>query len=206
MTLQKVLSVTGSNNIVTLPIILASSSERRKQLLSLIGVAVDHYVSPSVDETPLKDELPRQLALRLAKDKARVVASDYPNHIIIAADNVVAVGRRILDKAETNDDVKRYLTLLSGRKNTVYTAVAIIHPSGKHSVKLVESDVRFKRLTVQEIDSYIQTGEGIGKAGGYAIQGIASKYIKTMRGSYHAVMGLPVHEVYQVLSGWGNIN
>jgi septum formation protein len=191
---------------VTIPIILASSSERRKQLLSLIGVTVDQYVSPNVDETPLKDELPRQLALRLAKEKALAAASEYPNHIIISADNVVAVGRRILDKAETNDDVKRYLTLLSGRKNTVYTAVAICHPSGKISVKLVESDVRFKRLTSQEIESYIQTGEGIGKAGGYAIQGIASKYIKTIQGSYHAVMGLPVHEVYQVLSGWGNIN
>jgi septum formation protein len=191
---------------VTIPIILASSSERRKQVLSLIGVTVDQYVSPNVDETPLKDELPRQLALRLAKEKALAAASEYPNHIIISADNVVAVGRRILDKAETNDDVKRYLTLLSGRKNTVYTAVAICHPSGKISIKLVESDVRFKRLTSQEIESYIQTGEGIGKAGGYAIQGIASKYIKTIQGSYHAVMGLPVHEVYQVLSGWGNIN
>ncbi len=191
---------------MTIPIILASSSERRKQVLSLIGVTVDQYVSPNVDETPLKDELPRQLALRLAKEKALAAASEYPNHIIISADNVVAVGRRILDKAETNDDVKRYLTLLSGRKNTVYTAVAICHPSGKISIKLVESDVRFKRLTSQEIESYIQTGEGIGKAGGYAIQGIASKYIKTIQGSYHAVMGLPVHEVYQVLSGWGNIN
>lgn len=191
---------------MTIPIILASSSERRKQLLSLIGVTVDQYVSPSVDETPLTGELPRQLALRLAKEKALAVASKYPNHIIIAADNVVAVGRRILDKAESDEDVKRYLTLLSGRKNTVYTALAIQHPSGKQSLKLVESDVRFKRLTSQEIESYIQTGEGIGKAGGYAIQGIASKYIKTIHGSYHAVMGLPVHEVYQVLSGWGNIN
>jgi septum formation protein len=191
---------------VTIPILLASSSERRKQLLSLIGVTVDLYVSPEVDETPLKDELPRQLALRLATKKAFAAASEYPNHIIIAADNVVAVGRRILDKAETDDDVKRYLTLLSGRKNTVYTALAISHPSGKQSIKLVETKVTFKRLTAQEIESYIQTGEGIGKAGGYAIQGIASKYIKTIQGSYHAVMGLPVHEVYQVLSGWGNIN
>lgn len=191
---------------MTIPIILASSSERRKQLLSLIGVTVDQYVSPEVDETPLKDELPRQLALRLAKEKALAAASEYPNHIIIAADNVVAVGRRILDKAESDDDVKRYLTLLSGRKNTVYTALAIQHPSGKQSLKLVETNVNFKRLTSQEIESYIQTGEGIGKAGGYAIQGIASKYIKTIHGSYHAVMGLPVHEVYQVLSGWGNIN
>ncbi|QOL19621.1 Maf family protein [Candidatus Bodocaedibacter vickermanii] len=191
---------------MTIPIILASSSERRKQLLSLIGVTVDQYVSPTVDETPLNDELPRQLALRLAQEKARAVAAEYPNHIIIAADNVVAVGRRILDKAETDDDVKRYLTLLSGRKNTVYTALSICHPSGKQSLKVVETKVTFKRLTASEIESYIQTGEGIGKAGGYAIQGIASKYIKTIQGSYHAVMGLPVHEVYQVLSGWGNIN
>lgn len=188
---------------MTIPIILASSSERRKQLLSLIGVTVDQYVSPSVDETPLNGELPRQLVLRLAKEKALVVASEYPNRIIIAADNVVAVGRRILDKAETNEEVKRYLTLLSGRKNTVYTAVAIQHPSGKQSVKLVETKVTFKRLTPQEIELYIQTGEGIGKAGGYAIQGIASKYIKTIQGSYHAVMGLPVHEVYQILTGLG---
>ena len=188
---------------MTIPIILASSSERRKQLLSLIGVTVDQYVSPTVDETPLNDELPRQLALRLAQEKARAVAAEYPNHIIIAADNVVAVGRRILDKAETDDDVNRYLTLLSGRKNTVYTALSICHPSGKQSLKVVETKVTFKRLTAQEIESYIQTGEGIGKAGGYAIQGIASKYIKTIQGSYHAVMGLPVHEVYQMLTGLG---
>lgn len=188
---------------MTIPIILTSSSERRKQLLSLIGVTVDQYVSPTVDETPLNDELPRQLALRLAQEKARAVAAEYPNHIIIAADNVVAVGRRILDKAETDDDVKRYLTLLSGRKNTVYTALSICHPSGKQSLKVVETKVTFKRLTASEIESYIQTGEGIGKAGGYAIQGIASKYIKTIQGSYHAVMGLPVHEVYQMLTGLG---
>lgn len=189
---------------MTVPILLASSSERRKQLLNLINVSVDQYFSPEVDETPLRGELPRQLALRLANLKADVAAEQFPDHIIIAADNVVGCGRRILDKAETDDDVRRYLTLLSGRKNTVYCAVAMRHPSGKRSIKLVTTKVTFKCLTFQEIESYVQTREGIGKAAGYAIQGIASKYVKWMQGSFHATVGLPVHEVYQVLSGWGS--
>lgn len=188
---------------MTIPILLASSSERRKQLLALIDIPVDQYFSPEIDEAPFKNELPRNLALRLAQTKAEVAAEQYPNHIVIAADNVVAVGRRNLDKAYTDEDVRKYLKLLSGRKNTVYTAMALIHPGGKKSIKLVTTKVIFKRLTDQEIESYIKTGEGIGKAGGYAIQGIASKYIKFMQGSYHATMGLPVHEVYQVLSGFG---
>lgn len=188
---------------MTLPIILASSSERRKQLLSLIDVVVDLYVSPDVDETPLKEELPRQLAERLAYQKAMSVAKEYPNHIIIAADLVVAVGRRVLDKALTHEDVKRYLTLLSGRSHTVYSALAIHFPGGKICQRLVPNKVTMKRLTVQEIESYVETGEGIGKAGGYAIQGIGSKYIKTIHGSYHAIMGMPVHEVYQILTSRG---
>lgn len=188
---------------MTIPILLASGSERRKQLLSLINIPVDQYFIPDIDETPLKNELPRNLALRLAQKKAEVAAEKYPHHIVIAADNVVAVGCRILDKAYTDEDVRKYLTLLSGRKNTVYTAVFVKHPGGKQSVKLVATKVVFKRLTTREIESYIQTGEGIGKAGGYAIQGVASKYIKGIQGSYHAVMGLPVHEIYQVLSGFG---
>lgn len=188
---------------MNVPILLASSSERRKQLINLINVPIDQCFSPEVDETPSKGELPRQLSLRLAKLKADVAAERFPDHIIIAADNVVACGRRILDKADTQEDVRRYLNLLSGRKNTVYSALAMRHPGGKHSLKLVETKVTFKRLTSEEIESYIQAGEGIGKAGGYAIQGIASKYIKSIQGSYHAVMGLPVHEVYQVLTGFG---
>lgn len=188
------------------PILLASGSERRKQLLNLIGIPADQYFSPEIDETPLKNELPRQLAVRLAKAKAELAASTYPGHIVIAADNVVACGRRILDKAETDEEVRTHLTLLSGRKNTVYTALVIYHPSGKKSIKLVETKVVFKRLTAQEIEFYIRTKEGVGKAGGYAIQGIASQYIKKIQGSYHAVMGLPVHEVYQVLTGWGALS
>lgn len=186
---------------MTLPVILASSSERRKQLLSLIGVTVDRCVSPEVDETPFKGELPRQLAERLAHLKAIAVAKEYPNHIIIAADNVVAVGRRILDKSEKDDDVRHYLTLLSGRKNIVYSGLEVHFPDGLTCTRIVVTKVTFKRLTTQEIESYIETGEGLGKGGGYAIQGIASKYIKTIQGSYHAVMGLPVHEVYQILAG-----
>lgn len=186
-----------------IPILLASSSQRRKQLLNLIGIPVDRYVSPEIDETPLKNELPRHLALRLANNKADAVMAEYPEHIIIAADSVVACGRRVLDKAQTNEEVRRYLQQLSGRKHTVYSALAMRHPSGKRSLKLVATKVTFKRLTPEEMESYVQTGEGIGKAGGYAIQGGASKYIKGIQGSYHAVMGLPVHDVYQVLSGWG---
>lgn len=186
---------------MTLPIILASSSERRKQLLSLIGVDVDKYVSPDVDETPFKNELPRQLAERLAHQKAMTVANEHPNHIVIAADLVVALGRRVLDKAITDEDVRRFLTLLSGRSHTVYSALAIRFPNGKTCQRLVPNKVSMKRLATLEIESYVQTGEGVGKAGGYAIQGIGSKYIKTIQGSYHAIMGLPVHEVYQILTG-----
>lgn len=188
---------------MTLPIILASSSERRKQLLSLIGVEVDKYVSPDVDESPLKNELPRQLAERLAYQKAMTVANEHRNHIVIAADVVVALGRRVIDKALTDEDVRRFLTLLSGRSHTVYSALAIRFPNGKTCQRLVPNKVCMKRLTTMEIESYVQTGEGIGKAGGYAIQGIGSKYIKTIQGSYHAIMGLPVHEVYQILTGFG---
>lgn len=187
---------------MTFPILLASSSERRRQLLELIQVPVDAYFSPDVDETPITNELPRQLAERLAKVKADVASLRYPNHIVIAADCVVACGRRILDKAQTEADVERYLTLISGRRHAVYTALFMRHPAGKHAVKLVKTTVAFKRLTSLEIKAYIETGEGIGKAGGYAIQGIASKYVKWIQGSYHAVMGLPVHEVYQVLNAW----
>jgi septum formation protein len=188
---------------VTLPIILASSSPRRKELLDLIGIKVDACISPEVDETPKANELPRNLALRLAELKAITILNEYPNHVVIAADNVVACGRRILDKAETDADVRKYLNLLSGRRSKVYTAMAILHPTGRKSLKLVENTVLFKRLTDAEIESYVETEEGLGKAGGYAIQGIASKYITWMQGSYHAVMGLPVHEVYKVFVGWG---
>lgn len=189
-----------------LSVILASSSPRRKQLLELIGVSVDDYISPEVDESPLPKELPRNLALRLAKLKAATVAENYQNHIIIAADSVVACGRRILDKAETDEEVRQYLRLLSGRRSKVYTGLSVVHPNGKVSNKLVESIVCFKRLTADEIEDYVATKEGIGKAGGYAIQGIASKYISKIYGSYHAIMGLPVHEVYQILTGVGALS
>ncbi len=183
------------------PILLASSSERRRQLLELIQVPVSAYFSPDIDETPQKKELPRSLAQRLAEEKGRFAAEKYPDHIVISADSVVACGRRILDKAESNDDVQRYLKLLSGRRHCVYTALFVMHPTGKKSAKIVKTTVAFKCLTPFEIEDYIKTGEGIGKAGGYAIQGIASKYIRWIQGSYHAVMGLPVHEVYNTLSG-----
>jgi septum formation protein len=185
------------------PIILASTSARRKELLSLINVRVDQYVDPAIEEVPLKKELPRQFCMRMAEEKAAKVAAFHPGSIIIAADCVVACGRRILDKAYSNEEVEKYMRLLSGRRHTVYTSVCLIHPDGRKSLKGDESKISLKRLTDLEIKAYLDSGEGIEKAGGFAIQGLASRYVKWMQGSYHSVMGLPVHQVYQVLSGWG---
>jgi septum formation protein len=187
------------------PIILASTSSRRKELLELINLSVDQYEDPEIEEVPLKQELPRLFCIRMAEEKSLAIAKKFPNSIIVAGDNVVACGRRILDKALTNEDVRISLKLLSGRRHTVFSTLSIRHPDGRKSTKIDVSKVSFKRLTSQEIDNYISSGEGLGKAGGYAIQGLAAQYIKWMQGSYHSVMGLPIHQLYQVLSGWKNL-
>ncbi len=187
------------------PIILASTSPRRKELLGLIRVQVDQYEDPAIEEVPFKKELPRLFCIRMAESKSLEIAKKHPEAVIIAADCVVACGRRILDKAVSDDDVRQHLALLSGRRHTVFSVVSLRHPDGRESTKIDVTKISFKRLTSQEIEFYIASKEGIGKAGGYAVQGIAAQYIKWMQGSYHSVMGLPIHQVYQVLSGWGNL-
>jgi septum formation protein len=184
------------------PFILASASPRRRDLLGLIGLVPDRIVAADLDESPLKDETPAQLALRLAVSKAQAVASATPGYVL-AADTVVCVGRRVLDKAETTEDVAACLKLLSGRGHRVYTGVAVVNPAGKLSSRLVETRISFKRLSAADTAAYLASGEGIGKAGGYAIQGLAGAFVTHMVGSYTGVMGLPLYETRCLLEGSG---
>lgn len=183
-------------------LILASASPRRRDLLAQIGIVPDRIAAADLDESPLKDETPAQLALRLAVSKAQAVAAVTPG-FVLAADTVVCVGRRVLDKADTEADVAACLKLLSGRGHRVYTGVAVVSPDGKLSSRLVEARLTFKRLTGIDITAYLACGEGIGKAGGYAIQGLAGSYVTQLVGSYTAVMGLPLYETKCLLDGAG---
>ncbi len=189
---------------VCAPLILASASPRRRDLLAQIGLVPDHIAAADLDEAPLKDETPAQLALRLAVSKAQAVASSMSGYVL-AADTVVCVGRRVLDKAETEADVAACLKLLSGRGHRVYTGVAVVDPSGKLSSRLVETRLTFKRLSDAEIAEYIACGEGLGKAGGYAIQGLAGAYVTQLIGSYTGVIGLPLYETRCLLDGAGYV-
>jgi septum formation protein len=183
--------------------ILASSSPRRLSLLADIGVVPDKIVHADIDEKPQRGEVPRMLAQRLALEKLKAVTPHEPQGIILAADTVVGCGRRILPKAENADDVHRCLEFLSGRRHHVYTGVAVRTPQGKILQRLCDSVVTFKRLTAQEIESYVASGEGIGKAGGYAIQGQAGAHIRFISGSYSNIVGLPLFEVAQMLRTCG---
>lgn len=185
------------------PLILASASPRRMELLSQAGITPDKIISADIDEAPHKNELPREYALRVAKEKAQKIHSENKQNFVIAADTVVSCGRTIFPKAETNDDVKKCLEKLSGRSHTVMTGICIINPEEKISAKLVCTRVTFKRLSAKEIEAYINSQEGIGKAGGYAIQGIAGCFVKSINGSYSSVVGLPLYETVSALSGLG---
>lgn len=188
---------------MTAPLILASASPRRLDLLRQVGVEPAAVVPADVDETPLKDELPRLLASRLARAKAEVAARLHPDAYVLAADTVVGVGRRVLPKTETAEEARRCLELLSGRAHRVDTAVAAAAPDGRLSVRLVETRVRFKRLTAAEIDGYVQGGEWRGKAGGYGVQGRAGAFVLALSGSYTGVVGLPLYETLALLRGLG---
>lgn len=183
--------------------ILASSSPRRLALLKDIGITLDGIIPADIDETPKPHELPRKLAARLAREKLDAVLSQNKNAYVLAADTVVAVGRRILPKAENAGDVRMCLKLMSGRRHHVYTGVAITSPDGKIRERVVDSAVIFNALSPPQIDAYIASGEGIGKAGGYAIQGRAAAYIRFISGSYSNIVGLPLFEVAQMLRGLG---
>jgi septum formation protein len=187
---------------VTSPtLVLASASPRRLALLAQIGIVPDRVVSPDIDETPLRDESPRNHAQRLARAKADAVVE--PGCHVLAADTVVAVGRRIQPKAETEALARRCLALLSGRRHRVITAVVLRSPDGRRGERLVESVVGFARLTEGQIAAYLSSGEWHGKAGGYAIQGRAAMFVRFLSGSYSNVVGLPLFETAQLLRGHG---
>jgi septum formation protein len=190
-------------------LILASASPRRLALLNQIGIEPEHLVPAHVDETPEKGELPRKLAQRLADLKALTaqhkarVAGFGSDALVLAADTVVAVGRRVLPKAETMEEASDCLRMLSGRAHRVYTGVTLITPSGARRQRLVETRIRFKRLSNKEMEAYLASAEWRDKAGGYAIQGIAGAFVVKLVGSYSGVVGLPLHEVTQLLAGEG---
>lgn len=186
-------------------LILASASPRRIELLTQIGITPDEVIPADIDETPIKKELPRDLALRLATEKARGVAAKHKDTYVLAADTVVGVGRRILDKAENESYTRQCLEKLSGRRHRVYGGVALITPDGKEVNRTVDTVVQFKRLEHKEIESYIAGKEWDGKAGGYAIQGTAASFIKYIRGSYSNVVGLSLYDTMQMLKGVGFI-
>ena len=185
------------------PLVLASASPRRLDLLAQVGVAPDRVDPADIDETPLRDETPRRHALRLALEKARAVALRSPDAIVLAADTVVAVGRRILPKAETPEQAAYCLKLLSGRNHMVLTGVAAIAPDGREASRLVETRVQFKHLSDQEQAEYLAGGEWNGKAGGYGVQGVAGGFIIDLHGSYTSVVGLPLYETLNLLTGLG---
>ena len=184
-------------------LILASASPRRLDLLRQIGIEPDAVAPADIDETPLKAETPDKHALRLAIGKAQAVAPAHPGAFVLAADTVVGCGRRILPKAEDEATARRCLALISGRRHRVLGGIALIAPDGRVATRLVESAVAFKRLSPQETETYIASGEWHGKAGGYAIQGRAASYIRFMSGSYSNVVGLSLYEVHQLLAGFG---
>jgi septum formation protein len=188
---------------------LASASPRRLALLQQIGVEPDGLLPADLNETPHRNESPRALAVRLANEKASAGAKaaaaqeDLRGAFIVAADTVVSVGRRILPKCELAEEAGACLRLLSGRNHRVYTAVTIVTPKGAERRRLVDTRVRFKRLSSAEIEGYLASGEWRGKAGGYAIQGLAGSFVVKLVGSYSGVVGLPLYETAQLLTGEG---
>ncbi len=183
------------------PLVLASASPRRLDLLRQIGIVPDVVDPADIDETPAKGELPAAHVLRLAEAKARTVQPRHPGAFILAADTVVACGRRILPKAEDEQTARACLTLLSGRRHRVYGGVAVMTPAGELAFRRVISQVAFKRLSADELEGYLRSGEWQGKAGGYAIQGRAAALIPWVSGSYSNVVGLPLYETAQLLAG-----
>jgi len=183
------------------PLVLASASPRRLALLAQIGVTPARVLTPDIDETPRRDELPRLYAQRLARAKADAV--EAPGCAVLAADTVVAAGRRILPKAETEAEARLCLSLLSGRRHRVMTAVVLVMPDGRRAERLATSIVSFARLTGPQIAAYLDGGEWQGKAGGYAIQGHAAGFVRFLSGSYSNVVGLPLWETAQLLRGFG---
>lgn len=185
-----------------MPLVLASSSPRRRDLLARLGVVPDRVASPDIDEAPRPAELPRVYALRLAKEKARAVAR-AEGEIVVAGDTTIALGRRILPPAETEDVQRKLLRLMSGRRHHALSAVCVIDAGGTVRTRLADTIVAFKPLSDDEIDAYIACGEGLGKAGGYAIQGRAEAFVRFLQGSHSGVVGLPLFETRALLKAAG---
>ena len=190
-------------------LVLASASPRRLALLQQAGIEPDALLPADIDETPRKAETPRELARRLAREKLAVAAAaarrrdDMREAFLLSADTVVAVGRRVLPKAELPDEAADCLRLLSGRQHRVYTAVCLLSPKDARRERVVETRVRFKRLSSREIEAYLASDEWRGKAGGYAIQGLAGAFVVKLVGSHSAVVGLPLYETLSLLDGEG---
>lgn len=180
-------------------LILASASPRRLALLTQIGVTPDEVRPTIVSEAPRRDELPRLLARRLARAKAEAA----PGSFVLAADTVIGLGRRVLPKARDAAEVATCLDMLSGRRHHAITAVVLVAPDGSRAERIVDTAVAFARLHASQIDAYAASGEGIGKAGGYAIQGRAAAFVRELIGSYSGVVGLPLFETAQLLRGRG---
>ena len=183
-------------------LVLASSSPRRIELLAQIGIVPDQIDPADIDETPLTGEAPPRLARRLATSKAEVVAQRHEDAVVLAADTVVAVGRRLLEKPADEAEARRFLQLLSGRNHRVFTGVAVV-ANGRTIWRVVDTRVSFKVLSDDEINTYVSSGEWRGKAGGYGIQGRAGAFVNRIVGSHPAVMGLPLFETSNLLSGAG---
>ena len=188
------------------PLVLASESPRRLALLAQAGITPDAVLPAAIDEAAKKGELPRVHAQRLAVEKARKAMSEWNGKpaFILAADTVVAVGRRILPKARNDEEVRACLALLSGRRHQVITAVALITPGGKLKLRVAQTRVSLLRLSQAQIEAYVECREGVGKAGGYAIQGRAEALIKEISGSYSNVVGLPLALTIAMLTGAGH--
>ena len=190
-------------------LVLASGSPRRLALLNQAGIEPDSLQPAEIDEIPVKGELPRALANRLAREKAQValasirIDEELRGSYIIAADTVVAVGRRVMPKADMLEDAAACLRMLSGRNHRVYTGICLVTPKEAFRQRLVETRVRFKRLSNEDLEGYLASGEWRGKAGGYAIQGLAGTFVVKMVGSYTNVVGLPLYETMSLLLGEG---
>ena len=183
--------------------VLASASPRRLELLARIGVTPDSVDPADCDETPHQGERPLAYARRISAEKAGVVAARHQGAVVLSADTVVAAGQRILGKAENKADVRAFLTFLSGRRHRVHTAVTVIDAGGAVRQRVSTSTLAFKRLSASEIDAYVAGGEGLGKAGGYAVQGYAEAFVRTLIGSHSGVMGLPLFETRALLIAAG---
>ena len=192
----------ANGKAVPVKLVLASTSPRRRELLSAVGVEPDRLAAPDIDETPLKAEQPRAYVARLAEAKALAVPR-AADEIVLAGDTTVAVRRRILEKPLDEADLRRMLGLLSGRRHHVFSGVCVVGLDGRARTRVVDTIVAFKPLSPAEIDWYVASGEGMGKAGGYAIQGRAEAFVRYLAGSHSNVVGLPVFEALALLHSAG---